>query len=161
MTTMGMVVWYGGLTQFIAGFFELINKNTHGCTISTTYGAFWLATAVLFLEPTNESVTTLGDSFFSGGYFLMWFLFALTLFFCSFRGPLVVILLMFLVPLNFLLQSIGYFTGNYTLTVFAGYEGIVVGCVASYIGLAMSFEVVYGRRYLPLFAHQKFKNIKW
>ncbi|EPY36865.1 GPR1/FUN34/yaaH family [Strigomonas culicis] len=163
-STMGLVIFYGGLTQFICGFLELVNRNTFGCTISTTYGAFWLATAALFMIDVNGNNQTMvmANANYTGGYFLFWFFFAGTLFCCSIFAPLMCTLLMFLVPLNFFMQSISFFTGSVTLTKVAGYEGIIVGCLAFYLGMAFTFEDVYKRRILPVFSHDRqFRNWKW
>ncbi|KAK7195235.1 GPR1/FUN34/yaaH family [Novymonas esmeraldas] len=160
MATMGLVIMFGGLTQFLCGFFELINMNTLGCTISTTYGAFWMATAVLFLWPENTYVT-MGDHTFTGGFFLLWFVFAGTLFASSFRTPFMCMALFFLVPLNFLLQSIGFFADSATVARVAGYEGIVVGALATYLGMAFTLRDVYGRSLLPILFQKKLRYVEW
>jgi uncharacterized protein len=160
MATMGLVVMFGGLTQFLCGFFELINMNTLGCTISTTYGAFWMATAVLFLQPENAYVT-MGDHTYNGGFFLLWFFFAGTLFASAFRSPFMCMALFFLVPLNFLLQSIGYFADSATVAKVAGYEGIVVGALATYLGMAFTLRDVYGRSLLPILFQKNLRYVEW
>ena len=161
MATMGLVVFFGGLTQFVVGWFELINMNTFGCTISTTYGAFWMATAVLYLEPANANVVTFGDHNYTGGFFILWFVFSFTLFLSSFKSPLVCMLLFVSVPINFLLRAAGEFSENKTLSKVSGYEGIWVGALATYIGMATTMADVYGRNILPLFPHVGFRDIKW
>lgn len=160
MATMGLVVWFGGITQLVCGFLELVNMNTLGCTISSTYGAFWLATAVLFLQPTNSYVE-MGEHTYTGGFFLMWFFFASSLLAASARAPLTCIALMTLVPINFLLQSISYFTDSAGVMRVAGYEGIVLGALATYIGMAFTLRDAYGRSILPIFFHQNFRQIEW
>lgn len=160
MATMGLVVMFGGLTQFLCGFFELINMNTLGCTISTTYGAFWMATAVLFLQPENDYVA-MGDHTYTGGFFLLWFFFAGTLFASAFRSPFMCMALFFLVPLNFLLQSIGYFADSTTVAKVAGYEGIIVGALATYLGMAFTLRDVYGRSLLPILFQKNMRYVEW
>ena len=158
--TMGMVMMFGGLTQFLCGFFELINMNTLGCTISTTYGAFWMATAVLFIEPVNAYVA-MSDHTYTGGFFLLWFFFAGTLFASAFRSPFMCMALFFLVPVNFLLQSIGYFADSTTVAKVAGYEGIVVGALATYLGMAFTLRDVYGRSLLPILFQKNLRYVEW
>lgn len=160
MATMGLVIMFGGLTQFLCGFFELINMNTLGCTISTTYGAFWMATAVLFLQPENAYVT-MGDHTYTGGFFLLWFVFAGTLAASAFKSPFMCMALFFLVPLNFLLQSIGYFADSTTVAKVAGYEGIVVGALATYLGMAFTLRDVYGRSLLPILFQKNLRYVEW
>ncbi|KAG5488009.1 hypothetical protein LSCM4_08233 [Leishmania orientalis] len=160
MATMGLVIMFGGLTQFVCGFLELINMNTLGCTICTTYGAFWMATAVLFLWPENTYVT-MGGNRYTGGFFLLWFVFASTLFASSFRSPFTCMLLFFLVPLNFLMQSIGFFANSDTVARVAGYEGMLVGALATYLGMAFTLRDVYGRSLLPILFQEGMRYVEW
>ncbi len=52
--------------------------------------------------------------------------------------------------LLFFLLAAGDFTGNHTLTVIAGYEGIFCGFAAIYTALAQVLNEVNGRQVLPL-----------
>ncbi|KAG5511899.1 hypothetical protein JKF63_07724 [Porcisia hertigi] len=160
MATMGLVTMVGGLTQFVSGFFELINMNTLGCTISTTYGAFWMATTVLFLWPENNYVS-MGDNYYTGVYFLVWFLFSVSLLAASLRSPFTCIALFILVPLNFLMQSIGFFMDSRAVARVAGYEGMLVGLLAMYIGAAFILRDVYGRSVLPILFQKNLRFIEW
>ncbi|CAG9567262.1 conserved hypothetical protein [Leishmania major strain Friedlin] len=160
MATMGLILIFGGLTQFVCGFFELINRNTLGCTISTTYGAFWGATAVLFLWPESSYVER-GDNNYMGGFFLLWFVFASSLFASSFRSPFTCMALLFLVPLNFLLQSIGFFLNSNTVAHVAGYLGIIIGALATYLGMAFTLRDVYGRSMLPILFQKRMRYVEW
>ncbi|KAG5487712.1 hypothetical protein LSCM1_08076 [Leishmania martiniquensis] len=160
MMTMGLVIMFGGLTQFVCGFLELINMNTLGCTISTTYGAFWMATAVLFLWPENAYVTVSGNNY-TGGLFLLFFAFASALFASSFRSPFLCMALFLLVPLNFLLQSIGFFADSDAIARVAGYEGMMVGSLAVYLGMAFTLRDVYGRSLLPILFQKDMRYVEW
>ncbi|AYU75711.1 hypothetical protein, conserved [Leishmania donovani] len=160
MATMGLILMFGGLTQFVCGFFELINRNTLGCTISTTYGAFWVATAILFLWPESSYVEK-GDNNYMGGFFLLWFVFASSLFASSFRSPFTCMALLFLVPLNFLLQSIGFFLNSDTIAHVTGYLGMVIGALATYIGMAFTLRDVYGRSLLPILFQKRMRYVEW
>ncbi|GET85540.1 hypothetical protein, conserved [Leishmania tarentolae] len=158
--TMSLVLLFGGLTQFLCGFLELINMNTLGCTISTTYGAFWGATAVLVVWPEGNGVGKSDDTYM-GIFFLLWFVFAGSLFASSFRSPFACMILFFLVPLNFLLQSIGFFTRSDTVAHVAGYVGVIAGVVATYLGIAFTLRDVYGRSLLPLFFQKNMRYVEW
>jgi uncharacterized protein len=37
----GLALFYGGLTQLLAGMWEFRNSNTFGSTAFSTYGGFW------------------------------------------------------------------------------------------------------------------------
>src|SRR6516165_8307953 len=44
---LGLAFGYGGLAQFCAGMWEFKRNNTFGATAFTSYGAFWIAFALL------------------------------------------------------------------------------------------------------------------
>jgi hypothetical protein len=50
----------------------------------------------------------------------------------------------------FFLLAIGDFTGNGTITLIAGYEGIICGFSAVYAGLAQILNEMYKRTVAPL-----------
>ena len=50
----------------------------------------------------------------------------------------------------FFLLTAGELTGNPTITVIAGYEGIFTGASAIYVGLAEVLNEVYERKVLPV-----------
>ncbi|XP_050340369.1 succinate-acetate/proton symporter SatP-like, partial [Bactrocera neohumeralis] len=152
MTTMGLIVFYGGLAQFVGGWFELINMNAFFCTLDVTYGAFWMATAITNLVPENTFVTTSDVSNnYMGGFFMLWFFFSSTMFVSSLKiGTFMQMLLNFSVALNFLLNLLGQFTKSNTLQKVAGFEGIVEGCLAVYMGMAFTLREAYGHSVLPI-----------
>src|SRR5437764_3418944 len=45
----GLALFYGGLAQLLAGMWEFRTGNTFGATAFTSYGAFWLSFAVIFI----------------------------------------------------------------------------------------------------------------
>jgi len=50
----------------------------------------------------------------------------------------------------FFLLTAGELTGNPTITIIAGYEGIFTGASAIYVGLAEVLNEVYDRKILPV-----------
>jgi uncharacterized protein len=70
----GVVMWlaffFGGLAQLIAGFQEFKKGNNFGYAAFTTYGAFWLATAFIFLTK-NMNLFPIADK--DIGYFFVIF----------------------------------------------------------------------------------------
>jgi uncharacterized protein len=161
LTTMGLICFYGGLAQFVGVFFELVNKNTIFCTLDVTYGAFWMATAITNLVPENANVVGDAPKNYMGGFFMLWFFFAATMFASSFKFSYVQMLLNFSVTLNFFLNFLGSFIGSKTLLHVAGYEGIVEGCLATYVGMAFSMRDIYGHSILPLFFQKNFRITEW
>lgn len=161
LTTMGLICFYGGLAQFVGGFFELMNKNTIFCTLDVTYGAFWMATAITNLVPANAAVVGDAPKNYMGGFFMLWFFFAATMFASSFKFSYVQMLLNFSVMLNFFLNFLGSFIGSATLLHVAGFEGIVEGCLATYVGMAFTMRDIYGHSVLPLFFQKNFRITEW
>ena len=57
MSDIGMVLpvglFYGGLAQLLAGMWEFKKNNTFGATAFTSFGAFWLAFAVMKILQMN------------------------------------------------------------------------------------------------------------
>ena len=46
---LGLALAYGGVAQFGAGMWEFKRNNTFGATAFTSYGAFWMAFAILVI----------------------------------------------------------------------------------------------------------------
>src|SRR5213596_4276012 len=42
----GLALFYGGLTQLLAGMWEFRNRNVFGATAFSTYGGFWMSLGV-------------------------------------------------------------------------------------------------------------------
>ena len=49
---MSMGIFYGGITQMIAGVMESKKGNTFGTVAFTSYGAFWLSLVGIWVLPT-------------------------------------------------------------------------------------------------------------
>src|SRR5437764_10842319 len=49
----GLALFYGGLAQLCAGMWEFRRNNTFGATAFTSYGAFWLSFAAIFIHGTG------------------------------------------------------------------------------------------------------------
>lgn len=45
----GLALFYGGFVQLLAGMWEFRTGNTFGATAFSSYGAFWLSYATLFV----------------------------------------------------------------------------------------------------------------
>ncbi|PKL73327.1 MAG: hypothetical protein CVV29_04125, partial [Methanobacteriales archaeon HGW-Methanobacteriales-2] len=82
-------------------------------------------------------------------YLFMWGLFTLVMFIGTLklsRGLQVVFLAL---AVLFFLLALGDITGNSTITLIAGYEGIFTGFSAIYVGLAQVLNETYERDLLP------------
>nr|HPM03832.1 acetate uptake transporter [Candidatus Cloacimonadota bacterium] len=90
------------------------------------------------------------DAYTMGFYLLLWGLFTFGMWVGTLRlnkalqwvfGTLVVL---------FALLAIADFSGNHTIKVIAGYEGIICGLLAVYACLAQILNEVYGKVLLPI-----------
>src|SRR5206468_9515140 len=76
----GLALFYGGLTQLLAGMWEFRNNNTFGSTAFSTYGGFWLSLGVFVIlaETTKLGGTLTGKNDLANG--LAWFLLSFAIF---------------------------------------------------------------------------------
>src|SRR5205823_11418191 len=52
----GLALFYGGLTQLLAGMWEFRNRNVFGATAFSTYGGFWMSFGIFaVLAETSKS----------------------------------------------------------------------------------------------------------
>jgi succinate-acetate transporter protein len=145
---LAMGIFYGGISQMIAGVQEWKMGNTFGATAFTSYGAFWLTLVALIGLP---KLGFAADNDVSMGcYLAMWGIFTL----CMFIGTLKLnralqVIFGSLVVLFFLLAA-HKFTGNHLIGQIAGFEGIFCGASAIYAAVAQILNEVYGKTVLPL-----------
>ena len=114
-----------------------------------SYGLFWLSFVLLLILP-KMGLATAPNAVSLASYFVMWGLFTLVMFFASLklsRGLQVVFISL---AVLFFLLTAGELTGNSTITLIAGYEGIFTGLSAVYVGLATVINETYNRDVLPV-----------
>ena len=148
---MGMGIFMGGIAQIFAGLQEWKKNNTFGATAFTAYGSFWLSLVALWLIPK----TSFGAAYKSSEtgvawYLLMWGIFTLCMFIGTLKLNRVLQTVFLTLTILFFLLAVSDFTGNASLRIFAGYEGIFCGLAAIYGCVAQILNEVYGRTVLPL-----------
>jgi len=148
---MGMGIFVGGIAQIFAGLQEWKKNNTFGATAFTAYGSFWLSLVALWLIPK----TSFGAAYKSSEtavawYLVMWGLFTLFMFIGTLKLNRVLQTVFLSLTVLFFLLAISDFTGNASLRIFAGYEGIFCGLSAFYGCVAQILNEIYGRPVLPL-----------
>src|SRR4051794_17669078 len=76
----GPALFYGGLTQLLAGMWEFRNRNVFGATAFSTYGAFWLGlgSVVVLADVSKTFGEALAGANLTNG--LAWFLTAFAIF---------------------------------------------------------------------------------
>jgi succinate-acetate transporter protein len=83
-------------------------------------------------------------------YLFVWGLFTVVMFVATLKMNRAIMLVFFALTILFFLLAFADATGSATLMRVAGYEGIVCGLGAIYIGAAQILNEVYGRTVLPL-----------
>ncbi len=147
---LAMGIFYGGVAQIIVGIMEWKKKNTFGTVAFTSYGLFWLTlVAIIVLPKFNifEAPTTAAMTaylFLWGGFF------SLILFVGTLKMHKAIQMVFFLLTVLFILLAVGDMFHSVAIKRFAGFEGVLCGLSAMYVGAAEILNEVYGRTVLPL-----------
>jgi uncharacterized protein len=145
---LAMGIFYGGLAQVIAGICEFKKGNTFGMTAFTSYGMFWL-TLVFILVFKNSLPGT--SECFMGWYLFMWGVFTFFMWIGTFGKNRAIQFVFLSLTILFMLLAIRDWTGNAGgVGTFAGWEGIVCGASAIYLGMAEVINESFGRTVLPI-----------
>ncbi len=139
----------GGLAQVVAGAMEWKKKNTFGTVAFTAYGFFWISLVVLILAP-RFGLADASDRSGMAAYLFVWGLFTVVMFVATLKMNRAIMLLFFALTLLFFLLAFADATGSVVLMKVAGYEGILCGIGAIYVGAAQVLNEVYGRTILPI-----------
>lgn len=146
---LAMGIFYGGLAQVLAGIMEWRKGNTFGTTAFTSYGLFWLSLAGILLIPALNLGVTPGSTAMVA-YLTIWGVFTAVLFIATLKLSRGLQVVFATLTALFVLLAIANGTGNPIILMIAGYEGIVCGAAAVYVGLAQVLNEVYGRTVCPL-----------
>lgn len=146
---LAMGIFYGGMAQIIVGIMEWKKKNTFGTVAFTSYGLFWLTLVAIivlpkfdiFDAPTTAAMTA---------YLFLWGFFTLILFVGTLKMHRAIQMVFFLLTVLFILLALGDMFHSAAIKRFAGFEGILCGLSAMYVGAAEILNEVYGRKVLPL-----------
>jgi len=142
-----MGLFYGGLAQFLAGMWEMKKSNTFGFTAFSSFGAFWMALAVMvILEDTGviEPVPKNGLSVFLGA----WGLFTAYMTIGTLRISRALQVVFGSLTILFFLLAAG--EHNETVMKIAGWEGILCAASALYVSAAQVINESWGRYVAPL-----------
>jgi succinate-acetate transporter protein len=146
---LAMGIFYGGLAQVFAGVMEWKKGNTFGTTAFLSYGLFWLSLVALLVLP-KLGLADASSSVAMAAYLFMWGLFTAVMFVGTLSHSRAMQLVFGSLALLFFLLAAGDATGNGTITMIAGYEGIICGFSAVYSGLAQVLNEAYGKTVAPL-----------
>ncbi len=144
----GMGIFYGGLVQLIAGAMEWKKGNTFGLIAFTSFGAFWLVLAFIWIGSKFGLPPVNGTSM---GFFLsIWGVLAFVLFIITLKGSTIGKLVFGTLVILFILLAWHYFSGSEEIGVIAGYEGILCAALAFYEGAAIIINQKYEKTVLPM-----------
>ncbi|WP_303849647.1 acetate uptake transporter [Seleniivibrio woodruffii] len=145
---LAMGIFYGGLGQIIVGMMEWKKKNTFGTVAFTSYGLFWLTLVGIIVLPKMgfEKPDTVAMS----AYLFLWGFFSLILFIGTFKLNKGLQVVFFLLVILFMLLAIGDMFESASIKKFAGFEGVLCGLSAMYVGAAQVLNEVYKKTVLPI-----------
>jgi succinate-acetate transporter protein len=144
-----LALFYGGLTQLLAGQWEFRKGNTFGATAFSTYGAFWLAFAAYVAHFAGKIPTE--DAHVATGMFLLVFtiitayLIIPTL---KINGALLAVFV--LLALTFLFLTLGAFASAASLTKIGGVLGILTALAAFYTSFAGVTNATWKKTVFPV-----------
>ena len=146
---LAMGLAYGGKAQIIASAMEYKNGNTFATVAFGSYGLFWYSFAILLMLP-KLGLAAAPDEASLVAYLFMWGLFTAVMFIATLKLSRGLQGVFSTLAILFFLLALGDYTGNTSITIIAGYEGILVGLIATYVGLAEVINETYGRKALPI-----------
>ncbi|KAI0246868.1 Gpr1 family protein [Lactifluus subvellereus] len=135
----GMALFFGGLSQFLAGMWEFAAGNTFGATAFTSYGAFWLSFATLLIpnsgigEAYADAPAMFDDAL--GIYLISWMIITFLFLIGSLRKSVGLSALFLFLTLTFMLLAIGNLMEKENVVKGGGYLGIITAAIAYYCGL--------------------------
>ena len=143
-----MGIALGGLAQIIAGIRELCQGNTFAGTAFTAYGLFWWSLVLIWVNPFEfiEGASKLA----MGYYLLLWGIFTAFMFIGTLKHNRATQVVFGSLTILFILLALGDFTGNHTITIIAGFEGIFCGLSAIYSAMGQILNEEYGKTIIPL-----------
>ena len=145
---LGLALAYGGLSQLLAGMWELRNGNTFGGTAFTSFGAFWLSLAA-FNQFFASSVPASARGAALGLYLVAWAIFTTYMWIASLRTTAATSVVFLLLAITLTLLGVGQWAGVHTLVTAGGWAGIATALAAWYTSFAGVMKSTFGRTILP------------
>lgn len=147
----GVILFYGGVAQFLAGMWEFRTGNTFGATIFGSYGAFWMSLWA-FLTLYAKSVPAGGPLNHAVGLYLWgWAGFTALLFVASLRTTGAVAVTVAVLVVTEIVLAIGNDAGSVNTIKIGGYLGLATAACAWYTLWAIVLESTFKRPVLPVF----------
>ena len=145
-----MGIALGSLAQIIAGIRELCQGNTFAGTAFTAYGLFWWSLVLIWVNPFAGAGIESASKVAMGYYLLLWGLFTGFMYVGTLKHNRATQVVFGSLTILFILLALGDFTGNHTITIIAGFEGIFCGLSAIYSAMGQIINEEYGKKIIPL-----------
>lgn len=146
---LAMGIAYGGIAQLFAGLMEYRKGNTFAMVAFSSYGLFWWSFVILLILPKLGLASATSPASLAA-YLFMWGLFTLVMFIATLKLTRGLQAIFLSLAILFFLLALGDITGIKMITTIAGWEGILTGGIAIYVGLAEVINEVYDRKVLPV-----------
>jgi uncharacterized protein len=150
-------LFFGGGAQLIAGLQEFKTGANFGYSAFTTYGAFWMALALIFLildfqgAPNTWIGAHLKITHNDVGIFLLCFTFYTAIMFIgSFAIHTAMVLTFLTLLLGFIGLDLVFLAGMHDVLAITAWDLIVCALLAWYMMAHVIFAQVYGRNILPV-----------
>lgn len=146
---MAMGIFFGGIAQVMAGSMESKKNNMFGMVAFSSYGFFWIVLIALLMIPKlglGEAPTPVA----MGWFLAIWGVFSTGLFIATFKLAKMMRILFGSVAILFFLLALADFTGNATIKIIAGIDGIFSGSFALFIALAMVINSTFEKEIIPI-----------
>ncbi|HUS82102.1 MAG TPA: acetate uptake transporter [Dehalococcoidia bacterium] len=148
----GMVLpvglFYGGLAQLLAGMWEFKKNNTFGATAFSSFGAFWLAFAVMEILIMNGVMDPVSAEGGLTVFLVAWGIFTTYMFVGTLR--ISVALMVVFAALAILFYLLAWGEHNSDVHKIAGYEGLFTAGAALYASFAQVVNETWGKYVVPL-----------
>lgn len=135
---------FGAMGQFIGGMGELLLGNTFGGTSMLTYSGFFFSYGIMFSNSTGvfgaleTNMTELENVI--GLWQIAFCIPSFIFFFCTFKQPRLISLVLLQVFLTFFFGGVGTLTGVHGLTQAGGWLSFTLAITAWYVMAAMLLE---------------------
>ena len=147
---LAMGIAYGGVAQIIVGAMEYRKGNTFGTVAFTSYGLFWWSFVLILILPKFPGVS--GPNAASlAAYFIMWGIFTFGMFFGTLKANRALQFVFLSLTILFFMLAAGQYAANATFTKITGFEGVICGLSAVYLGVAQVLNEAHDKTILPVY----------
>ncbi|KAI0024931.1 GPR1/FUN34/yaaH family-domain-containing protein [Xylariomycetidae sp. FL0641] len=156
----GNMIFFGGISQVIAGIIDFCAGNAFGATVFSAYGAFNLAYSTIFIPGsgilaayTDKATGELSPEFNQAVALFVWGWFIITALFTigAIRSNLILLCTLSSADITLILIATGMMTGNETILKASSGFGIITAAFAYYAGAAYLYVDGVTPFTLPLF----------